>query len=156
MVRGRLLCSPAGDGSELRASPQAFPPEAVHMSAAFWNRLGTMGPRASFILRYGAAIATVALALLGTLALNRPGIRGTPFTPAIMVSAWYGGLGPGLFAVGLSLLSMHQFILGPQRSFRSLTLDDAWYLLVFALSALLVAWITGRQRRTKAELQKAH
>jgi len=51
---------------------------------------------------------------------------------------------------------MHQFILGPRGSFRSLTLDDGWYLLVFALSALLVAWITGRQRRTKAELQKAH
>jgi len=94
--------------------------------------------------------------LLVTLALNRPGIRGTPFIPAIIVSAWYGGLVPGLFAVGLSLLSMHQFILGPRGSFRSLTLDDGWYLLVFALSALLVAWITGRQRRTKAELQKAH
>jgi len=65
-------------------------------------------------------------------------------------------MGPGLLAGGLSLLAMHQFILGPQRSFRAVTIDDAWYFLVFALSALLVAWITGTQRRTKVELQKAH
>jgi len=108
------------------------------------------------ILRYGVAVASVALALLATLALNRPGIRGTPFIPAIIVSAWYGGIGSGLFAVGLSLLSMHHFILGPRSGMRPVTIDDAWYLLVFALSALLVAWITGTQRRTKAELQKAH
>jgi PAS domain S-box-containing protein len=108
------------------------------------------------ILRYGVAITSVVLALLTTLALNRPGIRGTPFTSAIIVSAWYGGIGPGLFAAGLSLLAMDHFVVGPRRIFRPVTIDDAWYLLVFALSALLVAWITGTQRRTKAELQKAH
>jgi len=108
------------------------------------------------ILRYGVAISSVALVLVATLALSRPEIRGTPFTAAIIVSAWYGGMGPGLLAGGLSLLAMHQFILGPQRSFRAVTIDDAWYFLVFALSALLVAWITGTQRRTKVELQKAH
>jgi len=126
------------------------------MSAAIWSRLRTTGPRASFVLRYGVAIATVALALLGTLALNRPGIRGTPFTPAIMVSAWYGGLGPGLFAVGLSLLAMDYFIVAPVHAFQPITLDDAWYLLVFTVSALLVAWLTGTQRRTKSALLKAH
>jgi len=108
------------------------------------------------ILSYGVASASVALALLVTLALNRPGILGTPFIAAIIVSAWFGGLGPGLFAVGLSLLSMHHFIVAPRRNFQPLTLDDAWYLLVFALAALLVAWITGTQRRTKADLQQAH
>src|SRR3984893_12532024 len=126
------------------------------MSGAIWSRLGAPGRSVSLILRYGVAIASVALALLTTLALNRPGIRGTPFIPAIIVTAWYGGIGPGLFAAGLSLLAMDHFIMAPRRIFRPVTIDDAWYLLVFALSALLVAWITGTQRRTKAELQKAH
>src|SRR5438128_469070 len=156
MVRGRLPCSPAGDGSERRASPQALPSEAVQMRAAIWRRLRMTGPRASFALRYGVAIATVALALLGTLALHRPGIRGTPFTPAIMVSAWYGGLGPGLFAVGLSLIAMDYFIVEPVYAFQPITFDDAWYLFVFTVSALLVAWLTGTQRRTKSALLRAH
>ena len=51
-------------------------------------------------------------------ALGRPGIRGTPFIPAIMVSAWYGGVGPGLFAVGLSLLALEFFILVPRQEDR--------------------------------------
>jgi PAS domain S-box-containing protein len=126
------------------------------MSAAIWNRLRTAGPRTSFALRYGVAIASVLLALLVTLALNRPEIRGTPFTPAIMVSAWYGGLVPGLVAVVLSLVAMDYFIVEPIHRFQPILLDDGWYLLVFTLSALLVAWLTGTQRRTAAALQAAH
>jgi PAS domain S-box-containing protein len=105
---------------------------------------------------YGLAVASVGLALLATLALTRPGIRGTPFIPAILVSAWYGGIGPGLFAVGLSLLSIDYFIVVPRNSFGPVTVDDGLYLVVFTVSALFVAWLTGAQRRTKASLQKAH
>jgi K+-sensing histidine kinase KdpD len=101
------------------------------MSAAIWSRLRATDRSASLVPRYGLAIASVVLALLATLALNRPGIRGTPFIPAIMVSAWYGGIGPGLFAVGLSILAMDYFIVGPRHIFRSVTVDDAWYLAVF-------------------------
>jgi len=108
------------------------------------------------ILSYGVAIASVGLALLATLALNRPGIRGTPFIPAIMVTAWYGGIGPSLLAVGLSILSIDYFIVVPRNHFGPVTLDDALYLVVFTVSALFVAWLTGAQRRTKASLQKAH
>jgi PAS domain S-box-containing protein len=126
------------------------------MSAPIASRLRRTGVRASFIVRYAAAIATVTLALLVTLTLNRPGIRGTPFTPAIMLTTWYGGLGPGLFAVALSLLTMDYFVVTPVYSLRPVTLDDAWYLIVFTVSAVLVAWLTGTQRRTAAALQAAH
>ncbi len=126
------------------------------MSAAIWARLGARDRSLSWTAKYGLAIATVGLALLGTLALNRPGIRGTPFIPAIMVSAWYGGFGPGLFAAGLSVLSIDYFVVAPQDHFGPATLDDGLYLVVFTVSALFVAWLTGAERRTKASLQKAH
>src|SRR2546425_12950917 len=116
---------------------------AVRMRVAIQNRLGATDRSVSLILRYGLAIASVAVALLATLALNRPGIRGTPFIPAIMVSAWYGGFGPGLFAVGLSLVAMDYFIVEPIHSFQPVTPDDAWYLLVFTVSAVLRAGLTG-------------
>jgi PAS domain S-box-containing protein len=111
---------------------------------------------ASLLPRYGFAIASVALALLATLLLDRPGIRGTPFIPAIMVTAWYGGVVPGLFAVGLSVLAMDYFLVEARYGFRPVTLDGVWYLVVFTVSALFVAWLTGTQRRTKAALQEAH
>ena len=126
------------------------------MSAAIWARLGARDRSLSWTAKYGLAIASVGLALLGTLALNRPGIRGTPFIPAIMVSAWYGGFGPGLFAAGLSVLSIDYFVVAPQDHFGPATLDDGLYLVVFTVSALFVAWLTGAERRTKASLQKAH
>src|SRR5712664_3223823 len=165
MARDGPLCSgPVTDVSGPPASRHSS--SAAHMSGATWSRFRKLHSgghhsngvptSVSLILSYGVASASVALALLVTLALNRPGILGTPFIAAIIVSAWFGGLGPGLFAVGLSLPSMHHLIVAPRRNFQPLTLDDAWYLLVFALAALLVAWITGTQRRTKADLQQAH
>jgi len=106
---------------------------------------------------YGLAIVTVGLALLTTLALDRPGIRGTPFIPAILVSAWYGGIGPGLFAVGLSLLSIDYFIVVPQNQLPPRHGGRrAVHRRLHTVSALFVAWLTGAQRRTKASLQKAH
>ncbi|RIK43978.1 MAG: hypothetical protein DCC55_03865 [Chloroflexi bacterium] len=59
-------------------------------------------------LRYGIATVVVALALLITLQF--PEIRsGSPFLfffLAIAISAWVGGLGPGLFATGLAALAV--------------------------------------------------
>src|SRR5258705_164446 len=91
-----------------------------------------------------------------TVAAPRRGLSGTPFTPAILLSAWGGGLGPGLLAVGLSLAAMDYYIIEPRHAFWPIKLDDVWYLVVFTTSALFVAWVTGTQRRTEAALQGAH
>src|SRR5256885_5374403 len=124
------------------------------MTAGIWSRDPATRRSPSSIRAYGLAFASVVIGLSVTLALGRPGIRGTPFIPAIMVSAWYGGVGPGLFSVGLSLLALEFFILVPRQGFAAVTLDDAWYLVIFVVSALVVAWLTATQRRTGAELQK--
>ena len=66
--------------------------------------------------RYGMAVASSMLALLLELALD-------PFTTpasslplsltAIVISAWYGGLGPALLATLLSSLGLVYFLLPP-------------------------------------------
>jgi PAS domain S-box-containing protein len=103
-------------------------------------------------LRYALAASSVGVALLATLALQHPEIRGPLFIPAILLSAWYGGVRPGLLAVGLSTLAISYFLTPPQYSLRLISLDDALYVAVFALSALLVAWLTGAQRRVERAL----
>ncbi len=110
--------------------------------------------RASWVSRYGIAIPSVGAALLLTLALARPEIRGPLFVPAILISAWYGGLGPGLFAAGLSVLAIDLFLIPPRYALHALTVDDATYLLVFALSALVVAWLTAMRRRAEEEVHR--
>jgi PAS domain S-box-containing protein len=69
--------------------------------------------------RYGCAVAAVAVATLVRLALDPIlGIR-VPFITfyaAILVSAWYGGVGPSLVAVGLSWWIADHFVLQAHRS----------------------------------------
>jgi two-component system sensor kinase FixL len=118
------------------------------------TRHGWTRPPVTWVWRYGIAIASVGAALLLTLALKRPEIRGPLFVPAILISAWYGGLGPGLLAAGLSVLAIDIFLIPPLYTLHAMTLDDAMYLLVFALSALVVAWLTGTRRRAEEEVRK--
>jgi hypothetical protein len=67
------------------------------------------GPR-SFLIRYGLAVVSVALALGLTLLLIPLGHgSGVLFLATVMVSAWYGGLGPGLLATTLSALALDFF-----------------------------------------------
>jgi len=64
--------------------------------------------RTSLLLRYGVAVLAVGMAFLVKLLLDPLIVQETPFLlvfGAIMISAWYGGLGPGLlatFAAGLA------------------------------------------------------
>src|SRR5205085_12571499 len=76
--------------------------------------------RRSTPLRYGVALIAVGLALLVTLQIELLTHR-TPFAlffAAVMVSAWYGGRGPGLFSVALSVLGSDYFIIPPLYTFR--------------------------------------
>ena len=71
-------------------------------------------------LRYGVAALAVGVALLVKLLLDPLTVQDTPFLlvfGAIIVSAWYGGLGPGLMATGISVLATDYFFLYPRGSF---------------------------------------
>ena len=71
-------------------------------------------------LRYGVAALAVGVALLVKVLLDPLTVQDTPFLlvfGAIMVSAWYGGLGPGLLATAASVLITDFFFLYPRGSF---------------------------------------
>src|SRR3712207_9467754 len=71
-------------------------------------------------LRYGVATLAVGVALLIKLLLDPLTVQDTPFLlvfSAIIVSAWYGGLGPGVMATGLSVLATDYFFLYPRGLF---------------------------------------
>lgn len=67
----------------------------------------------SLLFRYGTSIIIVILALILTHLLS-PLKNQTPFPlffAAVMLSTWYGGLGPGLLATGLSAIVIDYFFL---------------------------------------------
>ena len=72
-------------------------------------------------VRYGLAVVAVVLAA-GAKWLLDPALEAESpfllFIVAIVVGAWFGGLGPGLFATGLALVACNYLFLAPLYSFR--------------------------------------
>src|SRR4051794_12422192 len=69
----------------------------------------------SILLRYSLASGAAILALLLTL-LMRPILHEPLFSlfyVAVLVSSWYGGLGPGLLATALSILLADYYVFPP-------------------------------------------
>ena len=68
--------------------------------------------------RYGLAVLTVAVALIVTSSLEQYTDITPLFYAAIVVSAWFGGMGPGLLAVVLAALSIDYFLVPPLYTLR--------------------------------------
>jgi signal transduction histidine kinase len=125
------------------------------LSQLFWRMKGLVKLEKVDLLafRYPIAAIAVGLAVLGTLLVrsaNGPTLYSLSFI-AVMVSAWYGGLGPGLFATALSALSIDYFLLPPLAS-----IDFTWSHIeqtgVFTVSAVIIGTLTASQRRAENKL----
>ncbi len=87
-----------------------------------------------------------------------PAIPFTLFYPAIMVSAWYGGLGPGLFATGLSLVAAALMFVPPYGTFRLITVPEAIELGLFTVAGMMISVLSGALHRAwrRAEAAQRH
>ncbi len=113
------------------------------------------GP-SSFFGRYSLAIVVTALAVLATLILAphwNPRHLLLPFYPAVMLSAWFGGFGPGVLTTVLSALAIDYFWLPPTPGFGMREPGDFMGFLLFLGVGLLVstlnARLLGAQRRAE-------
>ena len=121
----------------------------------------TMQLIGSPLLRYGAAAVTSAVAFLLALALYEvfEPIPSVPFFAAVAISAWYGGLGPGLLATALGALAGSYLFFGSPFSLRIEALIDAVRIgsivLVGLLISLLSAGLRAARRRAEAATAEA-
>jgi two-component sensor histidine kinase len=106
--------------------------------------------------RYSLALVTPAAALGLTWLL--PPLREQTSTPlllaSILVSAWWGGLGPGLVATAGSVVTLHYFVLPPLYTV-AFSWVDIVRLPVFLAVALLIAFLQGRRGQAEAALRGA-
>jgi PAS domain S-box-containing protein len=113
--------------------------------------------RRSLLLRYGVAVLATILATLLRKLLDPVLGHAAPFTAyfvAIMLTAWYGGLGPSLLAlVSGALLATYLFV-EPRGSFLIHDLEHqvsfGLYLFVGVVVALLSESLHASRRRTEA------
>jgi PAS domain S-box-containing protein len=112
-------------------------------------------PAAGGIFGYGLSVVLVALSTGLTLLLQDYTFRTPLFLPAILLSTWFGGTGPGLLAVVLSTLSINFFILEPRFAFAPLSVRDVVHLVVFLFCALLISSWSAARRRVEHALKRA-
>ena len=105
-------------------------------------------------LRYGLSVILVGISLSVTLLFQGYTFRTPLFFPAVILSTWFGGAGPGLLAVVLSTLSINFFILEPRFAF-SFSFHDVVHLAVFLFSALLISSWSAARRRAEHALERA-
>ncbi|MBI3857776.1 MAG: DUF4118 domain-containing protein [Planctomycetes bacterium] len=74
------------------------------------------------------------------------------YIPAVMGSAWYGGLGPGLLSTVLSVATTAFLFLDPAGSFTIQSADDFTELAVFSFVALLTSVLNTAQKRAQQAL----
>ena len=92
-------------------------------------------------LRYALAVMSVGVALGITDWLEPYTTLRTPlFYTAIISSAWFGGMGPGLLALALSTLAV-EYYFAPTASVPESIMDGRLFILLFSLSGLLACWI---------------
>jgi GAF domain-containing protein len=97
---------------------------------------------------YGVAVFAVTVALGLTLAFGS-WLHATPlqlFFVAVMVSAWYGGRGPGLLATVLSPLAANYCFIEPHTALILTNPRTVVQLGVFMLSALLISQLNESRR----------
>jgi C4-dicarboxylate-specific signal transduction histidine kinase len=105
----------------------------------------------SSFLRYGLAV----LAVPGATIIQHFGDMHFAVTPAyfcaVLLTAWFGGLGPGLLAIALSNLALMYYFVPPTRT---LVIDAAYIpsLILFSLAALFVTWLSVRERSATKSL----
>ena len=104
--------------------------------------------------RYGLAVITVAAALVITRAFEYY-IDITPlFYAAIVVSAWFGGMGPGLLAVALATVSLDYYFIPPLYTL-GLGPKHISSLVVFGFLAVLTSWLSTKRRQAEEGLRQA-
>ena len=107
------------------------------------------------VWQYTLAVVSVAVALGITNALERYTTLRTPFFfMAIIGSAWFGRMGPGLLAVVLSTLALDYYFSPTGRTLAS-SGDSGPFILLFSLSGLIACWISVQRRKAEEALKEA-
>jgi len=106
------------------------------------------------ISRYGLAVVSVVAALGITSALEKYTDLTPLFYAAIIVSAWFGGMGPGLVAVVLATFALDYFFIAPLYTLRP-DAKQASFLGVFGILAILTSWMSSKRQHAERALREA-
>src|SRR6476469_10502607 len=102
--------------------------------------------------RYGVAVLAVALAGALTKAYAAMALRPSAFSffyAAVMIAAWYGGLGPGIAATVLSALLANIYFISPYKIY-TIDAESVQRIGLFTLVALIISSLNEARKRAES------
>lgn len=115
-------------------------------------------PARTLVARYTVAVLAVAVALALKFLLTPPTLVESPFVlffAAVTVSAWYGGLGPGLVATVLAAGGSVLFFLPPLGAMSIESQVDGLRLVLFLFEGGVVSALSGALHRARRHAEEA-
>ena len=111
------------------------------------------------VFKYYAVAALLPVLAVGPTELVRPALGGPRlafFFGAVALSAWYGGLGPGLVTTALSILIYDFLFVEPVFHFRPASPADVLALAMFSVVAIVMSALSAslRDARRRAEEER--
>ena len=107
---------------------------------------------------YGLTLPAVGLGLWAAVLIagtDARALAATPLALAVALSAWYGGLGPGLFALAQAAFAIEFLFTGPGTLFRTISGAQAAALAAFVGGWLAFCVLTGLGvRRTRRDSER--
>jgi PAS domain S-box-containing protein len=118
-------------------------------------RPGRLNPWQAYLFATMATVATLGLRLaLGGQLGGRPTL--IVFTVPIMLSAYLGGLRPGLLATGLSYFLASYYLLPPVHSFRIASVADCWDIFFVILAGVVISVLNEAVHRARRRADTAN
>jgi signal transduction histidine kinase/PAS domain-containing protein len=141
--------SPTGSTNKVPAPnpPDHHSEERSHVSASHAVTV-LVPPEGSLPFRYGVGVVAPIISLLATLPIESVLQRAifVLFWPAVIGTAWFGGIGPAILASALSVLLADYAIIEPRGALNPASPDDLIPLAVFLFASIAVALITTTAR----------
>lgn len=121
-----------------------------------WTSSRLLTPPNSVVTRYVVAILISTTCFILSMILNHLLDRSMfqLALVAVVLSAWYGGLGPGLLSAFLEGIGTAYFILTPQYSIAVSSQADFLQLSVFVLISVMMSLLSEARQQAEASLQK--
>jgi len=126
------------------------------MDSEKYTRAPRRGVTSSAAARYSLALGACAAALAMRLLLG-PAILPSPFLAAfgaVLFSAWYGGLGPGLVATVVWALIGAYLILYPTERLTAVDSIIETRIALYTVIASALSWLAAASRRSRTELER--
>jgi len=113
-------------------------------------------PRLGHLQHYGLAVVSVGIALVAAILLQHFHFQDTPvplLLLAVAITSWYGGAGPAVLVVVLSLIGLNYFFVAPIYSLRVAS-SELPHFIIFAAFAALITRFAAMRRRVEEELRE--